>query len=104
MALANVNRVLVAKGLRGFGDGFVSLLLPAYLLELGYTPFQVGVIATTTLLGSGIMTLGVGLQAWRFHDRSWLLAAALLMAATGLGFAVFTGFWPLMLIALVGTL
>ncbi len=102
--LTHVQRILLAKGLRGFGDGFVSLLLPAYLLELGFTPIQVGVIATTTLLGSGIMTLGVGLQAWRFHYRTWLLAATLLMAATGLGFALLTGFWPLMLIALVGTL
>lgn len=103
-ATTHVNRILVAKGLRGFGDGFVSLLLPAYLLELGFTALQVGVIATTTLLGSGILTLAVGLQAWRFHYRTWLLAATLLMAGTGLGFALLTDFWPLMLIALVGTL
>ena len=44
---SDVNRILIAKGLRAFGDGFVSLLLPAYLLELGFTPLQVGVIATT---------------------------------------------------------
>jgi MFS family permease len=104
VTLSNVNRILVAKGLRGFGDGFVSLLLPAYLLELGFTPLQVGVVATTTLLGSGVATLLVGLQAWRFHYRTWLLAATLLMAGTGLGFALVTQFWPLLLIALVGTL
>ena len=49
----HIARLLVAKGLRGFGDGFVSLLLPVYLLELGYRPLEVGVIATVTLLGSG---------------------------------------------------
>lgn len=102
--LTDVDRILIAKGLRGFGDGFVSLLLPAYLLELGFTPLQVGVIATTTLLGSGSLTLAVGLQARRFNYRTWLLAATLLMAGTGLGFALLTDFWPLMLIALVGTL
>jgi MFS family permease len=104
LPLSNVDRILVAKGLRGFGDGFVSLLLPAYLLELGFTPLQVGVIATTTLLGSGVLTLAVGMQAWRFQYRSWLVGASLLMAGTGLGFALLTDFWPLMLIALVGTL
>lgn len=102
--LTSVDRILVAKGLRAFGDGFVSLLLPAYLLELGFTPLQVGVIATTTLLGSGVLTLAVGLQASRFHYRSWLLASTLLMAGTGLGFAFMTDFWPFVLIALVGTL
>ena len=99
-----VNRLLLAKGLRAFGDGYVSLLLPLYLLQIGYSPLQVGIIATTTLVGSGLLTLAVGLHAWRFHTRSLLLAASLLMAATGFGFAVLTDFWPLLLIALVGTL
>jgi len=103
-ASSNVHRLLVAKGLRAFGDGFVSLLLPVYLLELGYTPLQVGVIATTTLLGSGLLTLLVGLRAHRYHYRTLLLAAALLMALTGLGFALVVDFWPLLLIAFVGTL
>ena len=76
----HVDRLLAAKGLRAFGDGFVSLLLPLYLLELGFTPFEVGVIATTTLLGSGVLTLAVGLHAYRFHYRSLLLAATVLMA------------------------
>ena len=99
-----VSRLLAAKGLRAFGDGFVSLLLPVYLLELGLAPLQVGVIATATLLGSGVLTLAVGVHAWRFHHRALLLAASLLMVGTGLGFTVASGFWPLLLIAVVGTL
>ena len=99
-----VRRLLAAKALRAFGDGFVSLLLPIYLLQLGFTALQVGIIATATLLGSGLLTLGVGLAAHRYHYRSMLLAATLLMAATGLGFAAFTEFWPLLLVAIVGTL
>lgn len=101
---ADVKRLLVARGLRAFGDGYVSLLLPLYLIELGFTPLQVGLIATVTLFGSGLLTLVVGLQAYRFHYRTLLLAATALMAATGLGFASLTGFWPLLLVAFVGTL
>jgi MFS family permease len=99
-----VTRLLIAKGLRAFGDGFVSLLLPLYLLQLGFSPLQVGMIATTTLLGSGLLTLLVGLYAYRYRYRTLLLAATLLMAGTGLGFALLADFWPLMLVALVGTL
>jgi MFS family permease len=98
------NRILVARGLRAFADGYVSLLLPLYLLELGYSPFQIGVLATATLLGSGLLTLLVGLHGYRFHYRSVLLAATLLMTGTGIGFAAVTQFWPLLLIAIVGTL
>jgi len=100
----HVNRLLVAKGLRAFGDGYVSLLLPVYLLELGYSPLEVGIIATVTLLGSGILALAVGLHAHRFHYRTLLIAATFLMMATGIGFAFMTDFWPLAVIALVGTL
>ena len=82
-----VRRILLAKGARAFGDGFVSVLLPLYLLELGYRPLQVGIIATATLLGSGVLTLAVGLRAHRFAYRTLLLAATALMAATGIGFA-----------------
>src|SRR5437870_5241852 len=99
-----IKRLLITRGLRAFGDGYVSLLLPLYLLELGLSPLQVGIVATATLLGSGLLTLLVGLHAYRYHYRTLLLAATLLMAATGLGFAVVTDFWPLLLIALVGTL
>jgi MFS family permease len=101
---ADIRRLLWARGLRAFGDGFVSLLLPVYLITLGLTPFQVGVIATGTLLGSGILTLLVGLHAYRLRFRTLLLMATALMAATGAGFAAFTDFWPLFVVAVVGTL
>ncbi len=104
MISRDVRRLLWARGLRAFGDGYVSLLLPLYLLALGLTPFQIGVIATGTLLGSGILTLIVGLHAHRFRYRTLLLTATVLMMATGLGFAVVSDFWPLLLIAVVGTL
>ncbi len=100
----HVRRILATKALRAFGDGYVSLLLPVYLLDLGLGPIEVGIVATTTLVGSGLMTLLVGLHAYRVHYRTLLLAATVMMAGTGLGFAVVTDFWPLLLIALVGTL
>lgn len=99
-----LHRVLWARALRAFGDGYVSLLLPVYLTVLGMDPFQIGVIATGTLLGSGVLTLLVGLHAWRFRYRTLLLAAAAMMAGTGIGFASITQFWPLLLIAVVGTI
>ena len=102
--MAPLNRVFTARGLRAFGDGYVSLLLPAYLLQLGFNPLQVGLVATATLLGSGLLTLLVGLYAHRFPYRVLLLAATVLMAATGIGFALVTEFWPLLLIAFAGTL
>jgi MFS family permease len=63
------------------------ILLPAYLLALGFGAWEVGLLSTATLLGSALATLAVGAWGHRFHHRNLLLAAALLMAATGLAFA-----------------
>lgn len=98
------SRLLLVRGLRAFADGFVSLLLPVYLGVLGMSPLQVGVIVTGTLLGSGLLTLWVGLRAYRHDYRTLLLLATALMAATGAGFAVLADFWPLLVVAFVGTL
>ena len=96
--------LLWGRGLRAFADGLVSLLLPAYLMTLGFSPFEVGVIATATLLGSAALTLWVGMAAHRFGRQQLLIAASLLMILTGIGFLVETDYWPLLAIAFVGTL
>src|SRR5262249_39066413 len=45
-----------------------------------------------------------GMSGHRVALRSLLLVAAVVMAATGTGFAAFTWFWPLLVVAVVGTL
>src|SRR5689334_21498095 len=99
-----IGRVLVARALRSFADGFISVVLPAYLLALGLGQLEVGFISTATLLGSAFMTLTVGRWGHRFSIRRLLLTAAVVMAATGLGFAGFSAFWPLLVVAFFGTL
>jgi MFS family permease len=96
--------LIAARGVRAFGDGFVSVLLPVYLLSLGLDGFQIGGVATATLFGSAALTLVVGLIAHRFKVRKLLVGAALLMAATGASFALVQDFWPLLVVAFVGTL
>jgi predicted MFS family arabinose efflux permease len=101
---SDASRILVARGLRAFGDGFVALLVPIYLLELGFSALAIGAIVTSTLIGTALLTLWAGMVANRYSVRRLLLAASLLMAATGAAFAVTTAFWPLLLIAFVGTM
>jgi MFS family permease len=96
--------LLAARGIRSLADGLISLVLPAYLLELGYGAWETGAIATATLLGSALLTLAVGLHGGRWSARTLLRGAAILMALTGLGFLGFDQFWPLLLIAFLGTL
>ena len=72
--------VLIGRGLRAFADGYVAVLLPAYLIALGFGQFEVGVISTATLAGSAAATLMLGAIGHRWAPRRLLLGAALLMA------------------------
>ncbi|MGR4869327.1 MFS transporter [Variovorax sp. LARHSF232] len=96
--------LLAARGLRALGDGYMAVLLPAYLLAIGLGTLEVGLLATATLLGSALGTMAVGAWGHRLAASQLLRLAAWLMVGTGLGFAAFSSFWPLLIVALVGTL
>src|SRR5271163_1580601 len=103
-ATADAKLLLTTRALRGLGDGAVSVLLPGYLTAIGFNPLRVGAIVFGTLLGSAALTLWVGLATDRLGRRRVLLAACALMMLTGIGFATTTAFWPLFIVAVVGTL
>jgi MFS family permease len=96
--------ILAARGIRAFGDGFVSVLLPLYLTTLGFSVLEIGVLTTATLLGSAALTLLVGQFAGRWKRADLLIRASVMMIATGLGFAFLDRFLPLLVVAFVGTL
>jgi len=96
--------IVWTRSLRGFADGVVSVLLADYLTRLGFTPAQVGILVTATLLGSAALTIAVGLSAHRLERRRLLIAASWLMFFTGLAFVGLHDFWPLLMAAFVGTL
>jgi MFS family permease len=97
-------RIVAARGVRGFADGLVSVVLASYLALVGFSAVEIGALMTATLLGSALLTLGVGLAGSRFAPRHVLLLACALMTLTGLGFASVESFALLLAIAFVGTL
>lgn len=99
-----VSLVLAARGLRALGDGCISLTLPLYLLALGYSPLEVGLVSTATMLGSAVLSLAAGMHAGRIGHRRALRGAAVLMIATGIALTGVHAFWPLLVVAFVGTL
>ena len=103
-ASSDVSKLFLSRGIRGLVDGLVSVALASYLTGLGFSPFKVGAIVTGTLLGSAAVTLGVGLLGYRLSRKGVLLGAAALMVLTGIGFAGLTAFWPLMVVAVAGTM
>jgi MFS family permease len=79
-------------------------LLVGYLTRLGLSTFEVGAIVTGTMFGSALLTIAVGFAAARLRVHRVLFAACALMVGTGIGFASLSTFWPLLIVAVVGTL
>lgn len=93
-----------ARALRGFGDGFAIIILPLYLSAIGFTPPQIGIVATVSLLGTALLTLAAGIIAPRFELRSLLLAGAALSVVTGLVFPAVETFAFVLFVSFVGSI
>jgi MFS family permease len=94
----------LARALRGFGDGFAIIILPAYMTALGHDAASVGIVATASLLGTALLTLIVGWIAPRHDLRRLLILGAALMVATGLAFPQAEHLLPIALVAFIGTI
>jgi MFS family permease len=93
-----------ARAARGFGDGFAIIILPAYLSELGFGPFQIGIVASAALLGTAAVTLAIGFLAPSRDLRNLLLVGAFATVATGIAFPATEQLTFILLIAFVGTM
>ena len=101
---SGVLRLYVARGLRGFGDGFAIIILPAYMTMLGYDPAAIGIVATASLLGTALLTLSVGMIAPRYDLRALMLFGAGLMAATGIALPNVEHLALIALVSFIGTI
>lgn len=95
--------VYAARALRGFGDGFAVIILPVYLLAIGLSPQQVGIVASASLLGTAALTLLVGFVAPRYDLRGLFLIGAALATVTGFVFPMVEAIAPALLVAFIGT-
>lgn len=94
----------IARGVRGLGDGFAIIILPAYLSAIGFDTGQIGLIVSASLLGTALLTLAVGFIAPRHDLRNLLLGGAVLMACTGVAFPNVDLLAIIAIVAFVGTI
>src|SRR3954452_11876157 len=89
-------RLLFAtRFVRLFAYGALSVVLVLYLVGLGLTETDTGVLLTATLLGDTLVSLVVTTQADRIGRRRMLIVGATLMAAAGVAFALTRQMWLL---------
>jgi len=100
----DIHYLYAGRALRGFGDGFAIIVLPAYMTALGYDAVAVGFVATASLLGTALLTLVVGWIAPHRDLRALLIFGAGLMAVTGVAFPNVEHFLLIASVAFIGTI
>jgi MFS family permease len=96
--------LLIARILRTFAYGFLSIILSIYLKLIGFDRFLIGLILTSTLINSVIFTLVTSFYADRIGRRKMLCIYASLMAISGIVFFVTSNYIALIAACLIGTI
>ncbi len=99
---AAVAAVLGAKTVRTFCYGFLGVLLPVYLSDLGMGATGVGAAVTFTLVGSAALTWAVRRPAEVFGGRAALMALAVLSALAALLLLATREPWLIVLATMLG--
>ncbi|HEY8829484.1 MAG TPA: MFS transporter [Candidatus Limnocylindria bacterium] len=97
-------RLLLARVLRTFAYGYLSVVLGVYLDRLGLDPTRIGIVLTAAIAGSAVMTVGWSLFADRYGRRRTISTMAVLMVIGGLAFAFTDRFAILIVAGFTGTI
>jgi MFS family permease len=90
--------------IRLFAYGSISVVLVFYLIGLGLSESQTGLLLTLTLVGDTVVSLYLTTRADRIGRRRMLIIGAVLMAAAGLAFACTSNFLLLILAGTIGVI
>jgi MFS family permease len=87
-----------------FAYGSLSVILVFYLIGLGLTEAQAGLVLTLTLVGDVIVSLYLTTRADRIGRRRMLIVGSVLMAAAGLAFACTSNLLFLVIAGTIGVI
>src|SRR6266480_2043944 len=93
--------LFLTRFMRLFAYGSLSVVLVFYLIALGLSESQTGILLTLTLVGDVVVSLFLTTRADRIGRRRMLIVGAILMAAAGLAFACTKS---LLLLIIAGTI
>jgi MFS family permease len=96
--------LFATRFVRLFAYGSLSVVLVFYLIGVGLSEPQIGMLLTLTLVGDTIVSLYLTTRADRIGRRRMLIIGAALMVTAGLVFASTRRLWLLILAGTVGVI
>jgi MFS family permease len=101
---ADVRFLFLARIVRLFAYGALSVVLVLYLFELGLESTQIGLLLTLTLVGDSAVSLWLTVTADRIGRKKMLIAGAVLVVFAGVIFVSTRNFLVLVIAATIGVI
>jgi MFS family permease len=96
--------LFLTRAIRLFAYGALSVVLVFYLVSLGLTESQTGLLLSATLVGDTVISLYLTTRADRLGRRRMLIVGALLMLGAGVTFGATRHLWLLMIAGTIGVI
>ena len=96
--------LFATRFIRLFAYGSLSIVLVFYLVGVGLSEPEIGMLLALTLIGDTLVSLFLTTRADRIGRRRMLIVGAVLMVAAGLVFASTRNLWLLVLAGTVGVI
>ena len=93
-----------ARALRSLAQGYLVIIVPIYLAELGVSASRMGVLFGVCALVNAMLAAGVGVMADRFGRKPFLVGISLMMAIGSFVFALSRSFPMMVAAAAFGTI
>ncbi|KAI1626727.1 major facilitator superfamily domain-containing protein [Exophiala viscosa] len=100
----DVKLLTLQRSVRLFAYGGSTITLALFLSHLNVSDQRIGLFMTLTLLGDVAISLVLTVVADRIGRRRMLAFGALMMAASGIIFALFSNYWILVLASVLGVI
>ncbi|XP_014558461.1 hypothetical protein COCVIDRAFT_36225 [Bipolaris victoriae FI3] len=94
--------IIILRSLRMFAAGIPSLVLALFFASLNFQDSRIGAFMTLTLLGDVMLSLLLTLVADKIGRRRILFMGSVMMACSGVTFALSENFWILLIAAVFG--
>jgi MFS family permease len=92
-----------ARAIRSLAQGYVVIILPIYLADIGVSASRMGVLFGVCAIVNAGLAAGVGVMADRFGRKPFLIGISLMMAAGAAIFALTRSFPVMVAAAAFGT-
>src|SRR6267378_946912 len=96
--------LFLTRFIRLFAYGSLSVVLVFYLIGIGLSESQTGLLLTLTLVGDTLVSLYLTTRSDRIGRRRMLIIGAILMSAAGLAFAFTHNFLLLIVAGTIGVI